>query len=189
VKQTVTQKAPDGSATTVQHEQTPQPAQPAAPAQQAPPAIPAIPASLGADPQFNAFLAAQGLTQANLRDAAALQQGNLLANRDQQSAQISRMGALAQAHGDNSFDSRGTLNSGAAVQNEAQIGANTADRLAALQNATAQKIAAVYNSLGLKLASGNAQQATTGNNLAGKDYVNQTVAGPNPFMAAATAGL
>ena len=183
-KQTVTQKAADGSATTVQHEATPTPPAPTPPAQAPSNPVPPIPASLGADPAFNAFLAGQGLSQADLRDAATLQAGNAQAQADQNSGTISRMGALQQARGDNSFDSRGTLNSGAAVQNEAQIGANTADRLAALQQATAGKIGAIYNNLGLKLATGNAQQATVGNKYAGQDYVNDTVNGPNPFLAA-----
>lgn len=143
----------------------------------------APPISLGADPAYNAFLASLGLTDANLRDAAALRAGNATANLGPAVAQNDLNTADATKRTGQAYGGRGLYNSSDRLNAQGKIQAAGAGRDAALQNQLAASLASMYNSMGLSVAQSQAKAAQQAQASAGRQALQGALQGPNPFVA------
>ena len=147
-----------------------------------PPVTP--PASLGADPAYNAFLAQLGLTDANLRDAAALRTGNLEAGLQPQVDALNRNQGHALDRNTANYNARGLVNSSDDINAANQIRQGYGDRVAALQGNVGNQIAAIYQQLATQLANGQVNASARGTAALGNGAVANALAGPNPYLAA-----
>jgi hypothetical protein len=169
---------------------TPRPATPAAPvAAPAPSEAPVnLPTSLGADPAYNAFLASLGLTDANLREAAALKGANDVANLGPNLAQNTQNTQQSLQRAGDTFAGRGLYNSSEKELAGSRIIGAGLNRADILQNNVATQIAQLQNALGLSVGDNQAKAAVQAQAAAGRQATQAALNAPNPFLAISATG-
>lgn len=176
--------APVAPATALPGHPVSAPSAPGAPATPggAPPGLPSPqqsgppPASLAADPAYNAFLNSLGISDADLRNSAALRAGQTWTSEAGAEAPLQTAQANALDRNQRVYNSRGLVNSSDNLNAGANLRSAYADKLAAMRNSAANSVANLYATLAGNLAKNSQSQANTGTTLAGNDFVANTLA-------------